>query len=306
MQEVNLQKLIGAVVLLGNVRAALIMDVSGFAELFKPEPTPEPEKQSKLWWPLRAPAPYKSPSRLQEASVKIQTAAAEHKQQVRESIKSALNELIPHLEEFELTVTLAQAKRFIRRVDQGEVPAGSEVAELTARFFDELHERKFIGLSRELSAFYKTQQFPQDVRLKFPSTVVDIDEAMNCLALERSTASVFHFMRVLEVAVRATASCLGVPNPTRGSDKNWGVMLNAIKNGMNTKWPTATDKMQPDAKVFENLLASLEAVKNPWRNATMHVENTYTMAEAQRIRHAVEGLMITMASRFDENGDPKV
>ena len=29
----------------------------------------------------------------------------------------------------------------------------------------------------------------------------------------------------------------------------------------------------------------------------MHVENTYTMEEAQRIRHAVEGLMITMLRR---------
>jgi hypothetical protein len=63
--------------------------------------------------------------------------------------------------------------------------------------------------------------------------------------------------------------------------------------------------MSGDGHFFEGLLASLEAVKNPWRNATMHVENTYTLAEADRIRHAVEGLMIKMAARFDEKGEPK-
>jgi hypothetical protein len=57
--------------------------------------------------------------------------------------------------------------------------------------------------------------------------------------------------------------------------------------------------------VFEALYASLDAVKNPWRNATMHVENKYTDDEAEHIFVAVKGVMMKLASRCDENGDPK-
>jgi hypothetical protein len=37
-----------------------------------------------------------------------------------------------------------------------------------------------------------------EVRAAFPSAVEDIEEAGNCMALECSTAAVFHFMRILE------------------------------------------------------------------------------------------------------------
>ena len=56
--------------------------------------------------------------------------------------------------------------------------------------------------------------------------------------------------------------------------------------------------------VFEALYVSLDAVKNPWRNATMHVENKYTDEEAEHIFFAVKGFMKRLTSRMDENGLP--
>ena len=60
--------------------------------------------------------------------------------------------------------------------------------------------------------------------------------------------------------------------------------------------------MRGDGHTFEGLFASLDAVKNPWRNGTMHVENRYSLEEAEDIFAAVKGFMKKLASRCDENG----
>ena len=56
---------------------------------------------------------------------------------------------------------------------------------------------------------------------------------------------------------------------------------------------------------FDALYASLDAVKNPWRNATMHPANKYTQEEAEHIFVSVKGFMMKLASRCGENGEPK-
>ena len=57
--------------------------------------------------------------------------------------------------------------------------------------------------------------------------------------------------------------------------------------------------------IFDDLYASLDAVKNPWRNATMHPANKYTQKEAEHVFAAVRGFVMKLADRMDENGDPK-
>ena len=300
MKEFDFGRLIAAIQVLSHVRSALLMkDVfatQGESTLPK---SPVLRVFDQIFSRERV-------RKIEETEARGRDAFASHNSTVRSTIVEALPILINDLRDLNLTFTLAAAERFKESFEQmKELPDQQELAVLQFRLVDEVRERRFVGLNRELGALFNSQQFPADVRAKFPSAIFEIDEAANCLALERSTACVFHLMRVMEIAVRATAACLGVPDPTKPSEKNWGHMFGAIKAGMQHKWPNATDRMSGDGQLFEGLMASLEAVKNPWRNATMHVENTYTVAEADRIRHAVEGLMITMAKRFDEKGDPK-
>jgi hypothetical protein len=47
-------------------------------------------------------------------------------------------------------------------------------------------------------------------------------------------------------------------------------------------------------------------MQNPYRNATMHLDQKYTEEEAKHIFEIVKGSMRKLASRCDENGDPKV
>jgi hypothetical protein len=135
-----------------------------------------------------------------------------------------------------------------------------------------------------------------------------LDEAAKCLALGRATACVFHLMRLMEVGIRAVARCLNIPDPTRAADRNWGAILREIKTDLDAHvgvapmkaWATSGDK-----ELFESAYASLDAVRVAWRNTTMHVENKYTIDEGEHILAAVKGFMTKLASRCDENGDPK-
>jgi hypothetical protein len=115
-------------------------------------------------------------------------------------------------------------------------------------------------------------------------------------------------MRMMEIGVRAVARCLGIPDPTRAADRNWGNILRAIKNDLDAHGgaaPTKVWKVAGDKEFFEGAYASLDAVRVAWRNTTMHVENKYTDDEVEHILVAVKGFMMKLASRCDENGDPK-
>lgn len=91
------------------------------------------------------------------------------------------------------------------------------------------------------------------------------------------------------------------PPPSEPAEKNWGVILGSIKDSIGQqKWSNPEEK-----SFFEGAYVSLDAIKNAWRNATMHVENKYTADEAEHIFIAVRGFMRKLASRLDEKGEPK-
>jgi hypothetical protein len=146
--------------------------------------------------------------------------------------------------------------------------------------------------------------FGSDVALSFLSANFEIDEAAKCLALSRSTASVFHLMRTIEIGIQAIARCLAIPDPTRPSERNWGNILGEIDKETKKRWPTVTARQSGDGAFFDRLYVSLDAVRNPVRNATMHVENKYTDDEAEHIFEMSKGFMKQLTSRMDEAGLP--
>ncbi len=180
--------------------------------------------------------------------------------------------------------------------------------EFRDRLYDELKASKFIVLKSGEQALYEPQVplFGTLVALRFPSAAFEIAEAGKCLALERPTASAFHAMRSIEIGIRAIARCLGISDPIKDADRNWAVMLRKVKDETNRRnsatspaWANSSDR-----QFFEEVYASLDAVRNPWRNATMHVENVYTEDEGTMIFNAVKGFMMKLATRMDDNGVP--
>jgi hypothetical protein len=173
----------------------------------------------------------------------------------------------------------------------------------------------------ELSAKHLLVLEPRDVRYFAPERPLfgsefdqkfisagrsELNDAAKCLALSRSTAAVFHLMRIMELGIRALTACLGIPDPIKPAERNWAIMLRKIRDeGINRKWPTPADRISGDGSIVDSFYASLDAVKNPWRDPTMHVDKRYEPEDAELIFGAVRGFMMILASRCDEDGDPK-
>jgi hypothetical protein len=174
---------------------------------------------------------------------------------------------------------------------------------------DELGLAMLFSVKPENAKYYEPPEplFGKTVADQFPSDAsAEIDEAGKCFALSRHTACVFHLMRILEVGIGAIRYSLGMPDPVKDADRNWGKMLKTIKAEIDRRnaakpaaWKNAADK-----DFFEGAIASLDAVKNVWRNATMHVEKTYGEEQAEHIFNAVRGFMSKLAERIDEKGQP--
>jgi hypothetical protein len=172
----------------------------------------------------------------------------------------------------------------------------------------ELTLAKVLVLEPKAQEFYAPQEslLGIDFELSFlQQGSYELDEAAKCFALGRPTASVFHCMRLLEVGIRAMARSLGISDPIHPAERNWAVILKTIKDGIEAKWSTTQSRSTGDGVIFESLYASLDAIKNPWRNAAMHVEGKYTDAEAEHILFVVKGFMKKLSDRMDEDGNPK-
>ena len=180
------------------------------------------------------------------------------------------------------------------------IPLLGALQQLVGRLQDEIAERMLLVVPPEQVPFYEQTAplFGADFIAKFPSAQFDLSEAGKCMALGRSTAAVFHLMRIMETGLGAVHRCLGIAKPLVGNDRNWGNVLGRIRDNIasRSKWP------EKDA--FQEIYAMMNAVKDAWRNATMHIENKYTEEEARQIFDTVKGLMTKLASRMDEQGLP--
>lgn len=211
-----------------------------------------------------------------------------------------LPKLKNHAEAIGLKFTLKQIER-MGPYEIGDIETIlSDAQVVSTRIRDELEDGYFLHLTADEAGFYESTEppFGHDVASKFPNSVFDIDESAKCLALGRYTSAVFHLMRIMESALRAIHACLGMPPPLTGNDRTWGSILKAIRD--NYKVRPAFSEMQ----TFQELHARLDAVKDAWRNGTMHVENKYTEEEAKYLFSVTKVFVQKLALRMDEGGKP--
>lgn len=119
----------------------------------------------------------------------------------------------------------------------------------------------------------------------FPKAGSEISEAAKCLALQRPTATVFHLMRAMELAVQKIADNFGIVLVERV----WGNLLSDIDKEI---------KKMPKDEVrnyWSAIHTHLYHVKQAWRNDTMHPKTTYTEQEAEAVFIAVKSFMVELA-----------
>lgn len=229
----------------------------------------------------------------------------------RKFLNGRLVSLAPHLDILGADVTSlcvkdAETEIYKKAATWGNAKDAFDAIRSTLK--RELSLKTVLVLQSEELKFYapKTPLFGADFAAKFNTDgSFELEEAAKCYALGRPTAAVFHLMRILEIGIGAISACLEIPDPVKPAERNWAIILKKIKEeGIEKKWPTAASRMGGDGILFESLHASLDAVKNPWRNETMHVTGKYTDDEAKHIFVAVEGFMKKLSTRMDEKGQP--
>jgi hypothetical protein len=208
--------------------------------------------------------------------------------------------------------TMLSIKRLLRDLEASSSPLYSTVStayrEIDSRLRDELSLVSLFVLERAEANYFEpvVPLFGNTVAERFQSLTYEIGEVGKCLALQRSTAAVFHSIRCLEAGIKAIARCLAIPDPIKGVDRSWGNVLRSIKDETDRRWPSnSAGRLSADAKFFEKSHAALHAMMNPYRNDTMHLEAKYTEDEAKHIFEVVKGFMAVVASRCDEEGEPK-
>lgn len=236
-------------------------------------------------------------SRLKKARSDVQESTEKLRAQERE----ALDALVPVFEELNLSVSLELLKAIV-----GENhPNADQMSLVRKAIISELDSKIFVFVSPERAGYYDNEELlPAATGLKFPVCRQELIDAGSCYALGYSTAAVFHAIRSLEAGIRALSRCLGIADPTKAADRNWGRLLKTLKEGIDAKWPTSSNRLSGDGEFFDNAYAALAAMQNPWRNATMHLDQRYTDAEGKHILDAVSDFMNRLANRMDENGDP--
>ena len=183
----------------------------------------------------------------------------------------------------------------------------AEIRQLAIRITEELHDRRFIYLTPENAELYESVALADVLIGKFGSARRDADEARVALALGLGTATVFHLMKVIELGIYGVRRCLGIVEPLRSEDNNWGRIVGQIQTNLTERnkkssppWLYPTDRA-----LFDEFLSDIMIIKNAWRNSTMHVDRYYTPEEAKEIFSATKTFMARVAARCDEEGMPK-
>jgi hypothetical protein len=221
---------------------------------------------------------------------------------------TVLNEILSGLEgEFtalELRASLATIQKLKQFASKDTCTYGeyrSLLQELEGRLSDEASATFFYSLSTTEAEQYNNPRKSWDsVLAQFPSAVIDIEESSKCLACGRHTASVFHLMRVMEIGLRALAKTLNDPGLDPKKNPNWGDVLRKCTDELAKPPSKRSPEWAADETFFSQASATLMAVKNAWRNPTMHVEINYDEDQALEVWASVKGFMRHLATKLRE------
>lgn len=172
-----------------------------------------------------------------------------------------------------------------------------EINILRKRIDDELNGRDFFALEQKWTPyFYEAFPFGREVNSAIPRAIKDIEEAGKCLALERSTACVFHLMRVMEISLQQLGNKLEIGMEFL-EDAQWNNILEKLDKTIRAL-PRGTREEKEVQGRYGEVSSHLFAVKNAWRNDVMHVRGIYTQEDAAEIFNHVKAFTRNLATKI--------
>jgi len=206
--------------------------------------------------------------------------------------------LIEELKAIGLTYSVRAALRLRDSFATPPVTLGkiqTELKSLADRIHDEFDEVLLLAVDKPTKKYYEDPQlFGKDVFTNLPSANQEMTEAGTCLAVGRATACVFHLSRALECALGVLAKDLGIP-----SQSNWGRSLQAIEDALQARMKASGSRTSQE-QFYAESQTTFDSIRRSWRNATMHVDQTYTVERAEEILISVGSFMRHLATRLHE------
>lgn len=139
----------------------------------------------------------------------------------------------------------------------------------------------------------------QPTLTSFPSAKADILASVDLWALQHSTASVFHLMRVLEHGLRALASDLG-----RTFDvQNWQNILDEIESEIRQQSKTLPRGASKSERLrfLSGAAKEFHFFKDGWRNYVSHSRAIYDEHQAHSVMDHVRSFMNGLSSHLSES-----
>ena len=209
-----------------------------------------------------------------------------------------------HTDQLSLPMTRVWIDKIELRAYQDWITYGelvAEINELHHRFIDELETRLLFHVPWEIACYYTEplNQMGAEVLKMFPDIVHDLEEAGKSLALDRSTACVFHLMRIMEAGLRhlcTEAQSFGISIPDPASNRSWAGWLDPIEKEIRKDRNVKSGDWNAIEPLYAQVCAHLRTVSTAWRNPTMHVGQKYTPEESRDIFNATKSFMIHLAT----------
>jgi len=215
-------------------------------------------------------------------------------------------EIVPLIEEFkalELEGPGVYLQRFKYRLESTHPVSNQDFAEMVSqlreRVEDELEATLIFKIPRGKAEYFRQMEgFGITVAVHFSAANGDIEQAGKCYALGRNTAAVFHLMRVMEIGLRALGKSLNDSTLDPQRNPSWETILKRCDKELALDINKRCPEWQKDDSFYSTATANLRAVKNAWRNPTMHVERNYDEEEALDVMNAVKGFIKHLATRL--------
>jgi len=172
-----------------------------------------------------------------------------------------------------------------------------QFSRLRERVDDEIRLRLFMYIPIDKVEYYRaTNLFGEHVSEKFQSMSDDISESGKCFATKRNTACVFHLMRVMECGLRVLGKSLNDPSLDPRKNPTWDRILKKCDAELQLPHDKRTPEWQRHPQFFADATANLRAVKDAWRNPTLHVEQFYDEEKTLDVWNAVKAFIRHLAT----------
>jgi hypothetical protein len=229
--------------------------------------------------------------------VHVASFQAECKEQVDEA-QDILSKLDQECELLELGITrriIDDLQGRLRSLDM--MALGLGVREVRRVLHHELQSKTFMYIPQDKIKYFNDARslFGRETLDRFPSVIVEVEEAGKCYAAGRDTAAVFHLLRITEAGLKAAAKALSIPTDT---NRSWDSLLKKITSAVQVQH--SRDEW---TEFYTDLVARLHAVKDAWRNPTMHIEKVYGSEQALDIFNGVSSFMRHLATKLLEEDD---